>query len=120
MENVDDIKQIIVNKVVPDVTELDNFYPPISQIYASMDISSDIPGEYQINEFPVTALISEKEGAFYLVLQGTGLESYLYPETTLKFESLDGAIKIEFVMEGEHCSGMNIAAFGYNLTANKK
>jgi len=120
LENADSIKKIIVNKVVPDVTELDNFYPPISEIYASMEIPSDIPGEYQIIGFPVTASISEKEGAFYLVLQGTGIESYLYPETTLKFESLNGAIKIEFVMEGELCTGMNIAAFGYNLTSKKK
>lgn len=57
--------------------------------------------------------------AFFFEIIGGPIATYLLPVTPTKFESLDGSVKIEFVMDGEMCSGMNIAAFGYDLTSNK-
>ncbi len=120
IENPEKVKSIVVNREIPDVTELDNFYPSLGEIYAKLDIPKDLTGSYKVNEFPVVASVEEKDGALYFNLQGTGLATYLYPITGEKYESLDGSIKLEFVREGDVCSGLNFTFFGYNLTSSKQ
>ena len=101
------------------MTPLENFYPTLAEIYASSNVPMDAIGQYKLNEFPLTADIKEKDGGFYLVVNNTGIETYLLPIDATKFESLDGAVQIEFILEGETCNGMNIDAYGYNLTSKK-
>ena len=115
----DKVSKIIVNKEIPDFTPFDNFYPSIGEIYSTYNIPWNAVGSYQLIEFPVTATVEKKEGAFLLKIPGASISTYLLPVTTTNFESLDGDMKIEFVMDGENCTGMKLSVFGYNLTSKK-
>ena len=68
----------------------------------------------------MVASVEEKDGAYFFDLQGTGISTYLYPISGEKYESLDGSIKLEFIREGDACSGLNFTFFGYNLTSSKQ
>ena len=64
IENHENVSRIIVNKEIPDMTALENFFPTLREIYADVEVPSDAVGDYRLNEFPVTANIKEMDGIF--------------------------------------------------------
>ena len=120
IENVKKVKMIVLNKQVPDFKPLNNYFPPIDEIYATYDLPSDAVGSYKIDQFPVTAVLTEKSGAYYMDISGTSISTYLLPLTDTSFESLDGSLKMKFVIENGQITGLNIDVFGFELTSSKQ
>jgi hypothetical protein len=116
----DEVKYIILNREVPDIDEMNNFYPSLQEVYAAMDIDEKIVGTYQVNEFPVTAEISMKDGALFMEIRRAGLEAYLLPMKDNVYESLDGAAQIEFTVEDGEYTGMQMGIMGQTITAIKQ
>lgn len=115
-----EVNYIILNREVPDVDEMNNFYPSLQEVYASLDIDQDIVGTYQVNEFPVMAEITMKDGALFMEISRAGLEAYLLPVGDNVYESLDGAAQVEFTMEDGEYTGMQMGIMGQTITAIKQ
>jgi hypothetical protein len=115
-----EVQYIIANRQVPDIDELNNFYPSLDKVYASMNVDEDITGIYQVNEYPVTAEISMKNGALYMNIPDAGLEAYLLPLEENRYESLDGAAVLEFQQEDGKYTGMSMGIMGQTLTGSKQ
>ena len=115
-----DVQYIIANRQVPDIDELNNFYPSLDKVYASMDVDEDITGSYQLNEYPITAEISMKNGALYMNIPDAGLEAYLLPLEGNRYESLDGAAVLEFQQEDGKYTNMSMGIMGQTLTGSKQ
>ena len=115
----DEVKSISVNIVLPDMDDLDNFYPSISDVYANARVDAGVLGSYKLNEFPFTAVVTETDGVYHLAIPGTGVSTYLVPKEDSHFQSLDGSIHLEFQNKEGKFVGMKMAAFGRNLTSER-
>lgn len=115
-----EVQYLIVNREIPDTDELNNFYPSLDEVYASMEIDEDILGQYQVQEFPVITEISMKDGALYMNIRRAGLEAYLLPLGDNRYESLDGAAQLEFDVQDGDYSGLSLNVMGQTITAVKQ
>ncbi|MFP4091699.1 MAG: M1 family metallopeptidase [Cyclobacteriaceae bacterium] len=116
----EEVQYFIVNRQIPDVDEMNNFYPSLDKVYASMDIDQEIVGSYQVNEFPLTAEISMKDGALYMNIPRAGLEAYLLPLGDERYESLDSGVQLQFDKEDGKYSGLSMSVMGQTITAQKQ
>ncbi len=85
-----------------------------------MDIDRDILSSYQVNEFPIRAEISMKDGALFMEIPKTGLEAYLLPLEGNRYESLDGAATLEVTVEDGKYTGMQMGMMGQTITSSKQ
>lgn len=115
-----EISSVAVNYNVPDVELLDNFYPSLQEQYKSFEIAEGIMGNYPLEGYPVSVVISKKEGILHLAIPGAGLQGYLMPGTEDKFESLDGSMKVEFEQEGGTYTGLKFQLSGFQASAKKE
>ena len=116
----DEVKFIIINREVPDVNELNNFYPSLEEVYASLEVDEAITGTYQVNEFPINAEVSMKNGALYMEIPRAGLEAFLLPLEDNQYETLDGAAQLEFTQSDGAYTGMKMSIMGQTITAVKQ
>lgn len=114
------VKTIAVNEAVVDIHELDNYFPPLKELYQKLSIASDLEGVYLVNEFPVELTISQKDQMLFLSLPAADLSTYLVPVTSSTFQSLDGSSRIHFQREGGKTVGLEIQTGDRSATANKK
>jgi len=90
------VSYLTVNFRLPDASHLDNTYPSIPDIYRQFDIPHDLEGSYVNTQNPAQALdVTQKDGVLLLRIGG-GLDSYLIPTGKHTFQSLDGAMQVQF------------------------
>lgn len=114
------VQSLAVNEKVPDINEMDNFHPPLQELYQKLSLAPDLEGVYSVNEYPFELTISHKDNMLYLALPAVGLTSYLVPVTSSTFQSLDGSSVIHFQQEGGKTVGLEMRGMGQSITANKK
>jgi len=115
-----DLASLSVNAGVPDGASLDNFYPPLTEIYKKFDLPDDLTGSYRLTQAPMTVLITEKEGLLHMSIPNGSVSSYLIPKGDADFQSLDGSMQVQFTREEDSTTGMALQVFRYKLTANKE
>lgn len=116
----DQVESIFLNKEFPDFNELDNFFPPLVERYEKIAINKEFPGVYKVNEYPVEAIITEKEGVFLIEITHTEVFGYLMPTDKNNFITTDGMVKLNFKEEAGKVAGIKIEAFGFSLTGQKE
>lgn len=116
------ITSLSLNQRIPDAYILDNYYPSIKERYGDFHLSSDFLGDYQVNEFPVSIVVFEKDELLQITITGAGVGGYMIPQSDTTFESLSGDIIMELTDDQSGGKGMKLELknFGVNLTANKK
>ena len=114
------LMRLSVNKNVSDMNGLDNFYPPISEWYKSMDIPEDIYGNYNLPLYQADIQILKKQGIAYFVIKNWGVDIAIIPENSTVFKTLDGVITLNFQFnEEDDCTGIKIDWYDYKLDAKK-
>ena len=113
------VQSIAVNEDVADLNELDNFHPPLKELYQKLSLASDLEGVYTVNEYPVDLTIALKDDMLFLSFPATGFSTILMPVTGSTFRSLDGSSRIHFQQEEGKTVGLEMEAMGTSLTANK-
>jgi len=118
--NPKSVKAIAANANLPDEKPLNNYYPPLSQRYASFSISEGLLGSYLFNEFPVTAAVSRRDGLLFMDVSSVGQQFYLVPKSDTEFSSLDGQVKIQFEADNGKITGLKAETPDMKLTAKKQ
>jgi hypothetical protein len=114
-----EVKRMMLNMNVPDLEIADNLYPSLKDLYSGKNLAPDLAGAYRINEIPFSVYVREKMGGLQLEIPGQ-YEAYLLPKTGTEFESLDGMVQVQFQVEDNKVEGLNLKAFGYDLTSTKE
>lgn len=120
--NEKQVESFVLNSDFPDFNELDNYFPPLAERYKKLDLNKGVLGVYKVNEFPVEAIITEKEGIFFFKITRSGFSGYLLPIDKNNFTTTDGAMEINFKEEAGKVVGIEIKieAFGIIVTGQKK
>ncbi len=120
--NEKQVESFAVNSDFPDFNELDNYFPPLAERYKKLDLNKDVLGVYKVNEFPVEAVITEKEGIFFMEITRSGLSGYLLPIDKNNFTTTDGTMELNFKEEAGKVVGIEIKmeAYGIKVTGQKK
>jgi peptidase M1-like protein len=116
------VKSIVVNTDMPDVTPVNNFYPPLPSWYNNLDVSDQILGNYPVDQYPVTINIIKEDELIKMTIPGAGIEEYLLPVTNNQFTTLDKMMVMEFNEEDGKIVGLNLGvkSQGLNITAKKQ
>ena len=72
-----------INARVPDDNPLDHHYPCIKDRYQDLEIAEDIIGNYALNEFPASIIITKKDGLLHLAIPAGGM-------SVMKFDGKPG------------------------------
>lgn len=67
---------------------MNNSYPSLEEVYTSLELDEAITSTYQVNEFPISAEISMKNGALYMEIRRAGLEAFLLPLENNQYETV--------------------------------
>ncbi len=120
--NEKQVESFAVNSDFPDFNELDNYFPPLAERYKKLDLNKDVLGVYKVNEFPVEAVITEKEGIFFMEITRSGLSGYLLPIDKNNFTTTDGTMELNFKEEAGKVVGIEIKmeTYGIKVTGQKK
>jgi len=113
--NWKEIESIRVNQALPDAEILDNFYPDLREQYSMMAMPRGLLGTYDMNEYPVSVTLSEKNGLLYGVFFGR--EGYYLPTEDGAYRSLDGRYRLQ-VEDGNMVLEINGTEF--RLTGSKQ
>ncbi len=109
----ENMKKISINNGVADVNIINNFYPSVRSLYKNVDLSADIMGRYQPEQFPVKINIIEDDGLIYIKIPEFRIDRVIYPKDKENFVSLDGSVNLKFdVDESGKCSGVEIIFIG--------
>lgn len=116
------VESLTVNSDMPDFNELDNYFPTLAERYKKLDLNRGVLGVYKLNEFPVDAIITEKEGVYFLEITRTSLSGYLLPVDKNNFTTTDGMTKLSFKEEAGKIVGIvvKIEIYGVTATGQKK
>lgn len=118
--NYKNIYQISVNKEVSDANELDNFYPVIQDRYKKLNISENILGDYEMQQYKVNPKILRKDGIIYFIVHDWQIKMALYPKNKSILKSLDDSMTFVFQYnESGDCSGIKIDWDGWKVDAKK-
>ena len=111
-----------VNESSPDAYVLDNYYPSILETYKGAGLSAEFMGVYEANEFPLTILISEKDGLTHISLLDGQFSNYMVPLANGSFQSLDKNMLLSVKKDenGEIEMQLAMKSFGLKLTGSKK
>ena len=116
------VEFISVNSDMPDFNELDNYFPPLVERYKNFDINKDILGVYTVNEFPIEAVITEKEGVFFIEFIRSPFSGYLLPIDKNNFMTIGDTMDLSFKEEEGRIVGLvvKLKVFGITVTGQKK
>lgn len=120
--NYKKIATLSVNQSLPDVNNLDNYYPTIQKRYGDFKIAKKLLGVYPVKEFPVSVIVVEKDELVHLTITNTSIKTYLFPLTNSTFQDLSGNILLELVESENDSINMmiTIRSFGVKGTGSKK
>jgi hypothetical protein len=114
-----DITGLAINYNVPDAHLLDNYFPPIQEVYQGFELPVSILGTYGLREFPVEAIFSMQDGVFHLAIPAGGMSTYLLPaDGEDAFRSVDGSLRIQFSKEGGEYQSVAIEVMQFGMTVN--
>jgi len=115
------IAGISVNNNLPDADLMDNFYPSLKQRLSDMEIPKGIIGTYEMNQISASIVVYEEEEMLRVTtIPEGGLNSYLIPQGSDSYETIDGMIRIQFNKEQGKYTGLTLEAQGMQFTGNKK
>ncbi len=119
LPNASSIVEFSVNQSIPDAGIMDNFYPTLTARMADFEINEDIPGTYQLKEYPLQASIEQEDnGLLRLTIRNTTISGYILPETDNVFKSLDGSFTCTIGDEGSMT--LELTSLGVTLTGSKQ
>ncbi len=114
------VKSLTVNKSLPDANILDNYHPSLRERYGEFKMTADYLGEFPVNEFPVSVMLTEKDDLIHMAITKTGIATYLIPSSDSTFESLGGDMIVELTQgEGSVNVEVYLKAYGVRLTGSK-
>jgi hypothetical protein len=120
LDRAKEIESLAVNRDLPDENILDNFHPPLQDLYAAAKVPEGMLGVYQINEAPIALEISMKEGILYMqAAQGANFASYLLPQGE-SYETLDSGMRISFEEEDGKYTGITLQVSGFRQATGRK
>ncbi|WP_281990346.1 M1 family aminopeptidase [Aquimarina aggregata] len=116
--NFKKVESIVINSDFPDFNESDNFYPPLSHRYKKLNLDTTILGSYKLEKFPITLILTKKEGVLMFDLLNTGINSFLLPIDKNSFTSIDGTMTLKIIKEKEEKNKIELYLSSYNITLN--
>ncbi len=108
-------EKVLLNSLLPDVKEFDNFYIPED----IRKVDTRFLGDYQ-SRYGIEFKISEKEGLLEVASSFSNDKQILLPVSDTKFESLDGEITVAFFIAGGEVKEMKIESPWQNFVAKKQ
>lgn len=116
------VKSFIINSDMPDFNMFDNYFPSVADRYKKLDLDKEVLGVYEIIEFDYDAIITEKEGLFYLKGWNSDWSGYLLPIDKNNFITIDGRMEISFKKEEGKIAGIiiNVKSQGFIDTGQKQ
>ncbi|MDX1407739.1 MAG: hypothetical protein R3330_06385, partial [Saprospiraceae bacterium] len=96
---------------------MNNYFPSIQSLYASFAIPESIKGTYSIKEFPVQAIVTERDDMLYLRITGSAISGFLIPRSEGSYETIDGSIKIQFHKEDGQYTRLSLQAPSAGVSA---
>ena len=93
----------------------------MEEIYTKRTINPAISGEYPLDQYPVSMVVEEKDGIYYLSIPQAGMSaSALLPLSNTSFRASNGAMSVDFNEEDGTVTGATLKVQGMNFTAKKK
>ena len=121
VENPGDVDYILLSQGVPDEDASNNLFPSMEEIYTKRTINPAISGEYPLDQYPVSMVVEEKDGIYYLSIPQAGMSaSALLPLSNTSFRASNGAMSVDFNEEDGTVTGATLKVQGMNFTAKKK
>ncbi|MEO9484162.1 MAG: M1 family metallopeptidase [Ekhidna sp.] len=118
--NYKEVESISVNASLPDLDDTDNFYPPLKDRMANVEVPDYVYGSYNIANFNITATMKNEDGLVKMQLPAAGMNVVVMPKEDT-WESLDGQIVIKFDNSGEKTGmSMELKQFGVTVQGTKE
>ncbi|MCF6241406.1 MAG: M1 family metallopeptidase [Bacteroidales bacterium] len=117
--NYKNIDKIFVNKNISDLNSLNNFYPPLKEWYAKINLPEDILGDYILSINGLSFSFFKENGIIYVKFKGWG-KSALYPVNSTTLSSFSENEDYKFIFdENGKCTGVNVGLGDFLLEASK-
>ncbi len=114
------IESIAVNSSLPDLDDTDNFYPPLKDRMAGVEVPEFIYGTYNIANFNIQAIMENEDGLVKAQVPAAGMNVVVMPKED-KWVSLDGQVVITFDNSGEKPTmSMELKQFGVTVQGTKE
>ncbi len=114
------VESISVNASLPDLDDTDNFYPPLKDRMAGVEVPEFIYGTYNIANFNIQAMMKMEDGLVKAQIPAAGMNAVVMPKDG-KWVSLDGQIVVEFDNSGETTAmTMELKQFGVTVEGTKE
>ena len=113
------IETVSVNASLPDLDDTDNFYPPLKDRMAGVEVPDYLYGTYNIANFNIQAMMEDDGGLVKVLVPAAGMNVVVMPKED-KWVSLDGQIVIEFDNSGDKTTmTMELKQFGVTVQGTK-
>lgn len=113
------IETISVNASLPDLDDTDNFYPPLKDRMAGVEVPEYVYGTYAIANFNIQAMMENDGGLVKVKIPAAGMNVVVMPKED-KWVSLDGQIVIGFDNSGDKTAmTMELKQFGVTVQGTK-
>ena len=114
------IETISVNASLPDLDDTDNFYPPLKDRMAGVEVPDYLYGTYNIANFNIQAMMENDGGLVKVLVPAAGMNVVVMPKED-KWVSLDGQIVIEFDNLGDKTTmTMELKMFNVTVQGTKE
>ncbi|WP_436515736.1 M1 family metallopeptidase [Ekhidna sp. To15] len=118
--NYKKVESISVNASLPDLDDTDNFYPPLKDRMAGVEVPEFIYGTYNIANFNIQATMKMEDGLVKAQVPAAGMNVVVMPKDG-KWISLDGQVVVEFDNSGEKTAmSMELKQFGVTVEGTKE
>ncbi len=114
------IETVAVNSSLPDLDDTDNFYPPLKDRMAGVEVPEFIYGTYNIANFNIQAMVENEDGLVKAKVPAAGMNVVVMPKDD-KWVSLDGQVVVTFDNSGEKPSmSMELKQFGVTVQGTQE
>lgn len=114
------IETVSVNASLPDLDDTDNFYPPLKDRMAGVEVPDYLYGTYNIANFNIQAMMEDDGGLVKVLVPAAGMNVVVMPKED-KWVSLDGQIVISFDNSGDKTAmTMELKQFGVTVQGTKE
>ena len=108
--NSSELRYVSINKYIPDVDIEDNMYPPLPEIYKTVDLTG-ITGKYYLEQYRLDLYLTEVDGVLEMSIPSQGSAENVIPLQTDEFETLDGSFR--FIIDRTDGEPTGMTAFYY-------